>query len=158
MISGDGLPVEVAIRYGVQIADALAHAHERGVVHRDLKSANVIVTPEGRPKVLDFGLARRVIEAAGEATRSQSLTEAGTVSGTLSLWRRKFSRSDLWALGVMLYQAVTGSLPFQGRRGSRSARRSCGIRRRHCRRMCRRVWPGSSSACWPSRRGIPTGQ
>jgi serine/threonine protein kinase len=51
MICGDGLPVEMAIRYGVQIADALAHAHERGVVRRDLKSANVIITPEGRAKV-----------------------------------------------------------------------------------------------------------
>ncbi|MBI1786127.1 MAG: protein kinase [Acidobacteria bacterium] len=124
MISGDGLPVEVAIRYGVQIADALAHAHERGVVHRDLKSANVIVTPEGRPKVLDFGLAKRVIEAPGEATRSEPLTEAGAVSGTLSYMAPEVlrgepadPRSDLWALGVMLYQAVTGSLPFQGPTG-----------------------------------------
>src|SRR6185503_17506050 len=79
MVSSDGLPVEVAIRYAVQIADALAHAHERGVVHRDLKSANVIITPEGRPKVLDFGLAKRVLEGSEEATRTEApLTEAGT--------------------------------------------------------------------------------
>ena len=69
MVSGDGLPVEVAIRYAVQIADALAHAQERGVVHRDLKSSNVIITPEGRPKVLDFGLAKQVV-GPEEATRS----------------------------------------------------------------------------------------
>jgi serine/threonine protein kinase/Tfp pilus assembly protein PilF len=122
MVSSNGLPVEMAIRYGVQIADALAHAHERGVVHRDLKSANVIITPEGRPKVLDFGLAKRVIEGSQEATRTEApLTEAGTVVGTLAYMapevlrgERADARSDLWALGVMLYQAVTGTLPFRG--------------------------------------------
>ncbi len=124
MIGGDGLPAETAIRYGVQIADALAHAHERGVVHRDLKSANVIITPEGRPKVLDFGLAKRVIEGSGEATRSEPLTKAGAVSGTLSYMAPEVlrgepadARSDLWALGVMLYHAVSGTLPFQGPTG-----------------------------------------
>jgi len=122
MISGDGLPVEMSIRYGAQIADALAHAHEHGVVHRDLKSANVIITPAGRPKVLDFGLAKRVIEGSEEATRSEeSLTEAGAVLGTLSYMAPEVlrgdpadARSDLWALGVMLYHAVTGTLPFRG--------------------------------------------
>ncbi len=122
MISTDGLPVETTIRYGIQIADALAHAHERGVVHRDLKSANVIVTPEGRPKVLDFGLAKRLVEHAGEATRTaEPLTEAGTVAGTLSHMapealrgEQADARSDLWAFGVMLYHAVTGTLPFRG--------------------------------------------
>ncbi|MBI3472197.1 MAG: serine/threonine protein kinase [Candidatus Solibacter usitatus] len=85
LVSGGGLPVEVVIRYGAQIADALAHAHERGVVHRDLKSLNVIITPEGRPKVLDFGLAKRLIAGPEEATRSEEqLTEAGAVVGTLS--------------------------------------------------------------------------
>src|SRR5215467_7147620 len=64
MIAADGLPVETVIRYGTQLADALAHAHDRGIVHRDLKGANVVVTLEGRPKILDFGLARRVIEEA----------------------------------------------------------------------------------------------
>lgn len=123
MVSGDGLPVDTVIRYGAQIADALAHAHERGVVHRDLKNANVIITPEGRPKVLDFGLAKRVIEGSAEgATRTQEpLTEAGVVAGTLSYMAPEVlrgqpadARSDLWALGVMLYQAATGTLPFRG--------------------------------------------
>jgi eukaryotic-like serine/threonine-protein kinase len=60
---GGGLPIEAAGRYAAQIAGALAHAHERGVLHRDLKSSNVIITPDGRAKVLDFGLARRLQEA-----------------------------------------------------------------------------------------------
>ena len=62
-VAAGALSPEQVIRYGLQLAAALAHAHERGVVHRDLKSANVIVTPEGRVKVLDFGLARRATAA-----------------------------------------------------------------------------------------------
>ena len=55
LIPGEGLPAETVVRYGVQIADALAHAHQRGIIHRDLKSSNVMITSEGRAKVLDFG-------------------------------------------------------------------------------------------------------
>src|SRR2546429_9123732 len=85
MIGADGLPIEAAIRYAVQIADALAHAHERGVVHRDLKGANVVVTSEGRAKVLDFGLAKRLIVGGEEPTRTlEPITEAGSVAGTVS--------------------------------------------------------------------------
>ncbi len=118
---GEGLPVDSAIRYGVQIAGALAHAHERGFVHRDLKGANVLITADGRAKVLDFGLARRLPGPPGEATRTQGLTEAGTVVGTLSYMAPEVlrgepadARSDLWALGVVLYESVSGSLPFSG--------------------------------------------
>src|ERR1051326_1455295 len=123
LIGGDDLPVETVIRYGAQLADALAHAHERGVVHRDLKGANVIVTPEGRLKILDFGLAKRVIGERDEATHTiETLTSEGVVAGTVPYMapevlngERADARSDLWALGVMLYQALTGHLPFQGR-------------------------------------------
>ncbi len=120
---GAGLAAETAVRYGAQIADALVHAHEGGVVHRDLKSSNVIVTPAGRAKVLDFGLARRLDEGRGEeATRTQSgLTGAGMVVGTLDYiapevleGRPADGRSDIWALGVVLYEMVTGRLPFEG--------------------------------------------
>jgi serine/threonine protein kinase/tetratricopeptide (TPR) repeat protein len=117
------LPAEDLLRLGQQVADALAHAHERGVVHRDLKSANVVVTPEGRAKVLDFGLAKRVSghDLAAATTLSQpSLTKAGALAGTLAymapeqlLGQPADQRSDIWALGVVLYEMATGRLPFQ---------------------------------------------
>ena len=116
------LPPEDVLRYGLQLADALAHAHDRGVVHRDLKSANVMVTPEGRVKVLDFGLARRVSgeELAEVTTREHaSLTEGGAILGTLPYMAPEQlraqpadARSDVWALGVVLYEMAAGVRPF----------------------------------------------
>ncbi|HYM10215.1 MAG TPA: protein kinase [Bryobacterales bacterium] len=118
------LPLERTLRYGAQIADALAHAHERDIVHRDLKSANVMVTPEGRAKVLDFGLAKRAAPREAEATRTQGLTEAGTVVGTLHYMAPEVlrgatadARSDIWALGVILHEMASGELPFAGQTG-----------------------------------------
>ncbi len=125
-IPQEGLPSETLLRYGIQIADAVAHAHDHGIVHRDLKSANVMITPEGRAKVLDFGLAlRQRGEEFAEVTRSQvSLGESGTVSGTLhsiapEVLRGDASdpRSDVWALGVLLYEMAAGRLPFEGKTG-----------------------------------------
>ena len=118
-----GLPTETVARYGAQIASALEHAHERHVIHRDLKSSNVVVTPDGRVKVLDFGLARRAWESPeeGGATLSMALTEAGTVVGTPHYLAPEVlrggmadERSDLWALGVLLHEMASGTLPFQG--------------------------------------------
>jgi serine/threonine protein kinase/tetratricopeptide (TPR) repeat protein len=121
LIGTGGLPVETVIRYGAQIADALAHAHERGVVHRDLKSANVIVTPEGRAKVLDFGLAKRGAVDNASAENDDTATQEGTIAGTFAYMAPEVlrgepadPRSDLWALGVMLHEAVSGRLPFRG--------------------------------------------
>jgi len=124
LVPGQGLPVETVLRFGSQIADALAHAHERRIVHRDLKSANVVITPEGRAKVLDFGLAKRISgeELAEVTTRSQaSLTQAGALIGTVPYMAPEQlcgqpadARSDVWALGVMLYEMVAGARPFQG--------------------------------------------
>ena len=125
MVVQGRLPHEQALRYGVQLAEALEHAHARGVVHRDLKSANVIVTPEGRVKVLDFGLAKRLDERDVEATRSRaSLTQPGAVIGTLAYMAPEQlrgepadARSDIWALGVVLYEMVAGRRPFHGQTG-----------------------------------------
>jgi serine/threonine protein kinase/TolB-like protein/Tfp pilus assembly protein PilF len=109
------LPVEEALRYAEQIAGALAAAHEAGVVHRDVKPANVMVTGEGEVKLLDFGLAR-----LAEATR---LTEAGRQLGTISYMSPEQARgeevgpaADVWALGALLYEMVAGERPFQGER------------------------------------------
>jgi len=118
-----GLPIENVTRYGAQIASALAHAHERHVIHRDLKSSNVVVTADGRVKVLDFGLARRARESPDEsgATLSMALTETGAVVGTPHYLAPEVlrggmadERSDLWALGVLLHEMASGTLPFVG--------------------------------------------
>jgi Protein kinase domain len=117
------LTTEAVTRYGVQIADALAHAHDRQVVHRDLKGANVVITHDGRVKVLDFGLARRLEQATVDAiTRAQASVERDrAIAGTLPYMAPEVLtgetasyQSDIWALGVLLYEAATGQLPFEG--------------------------------------------
>jgi serine/threonine protein kinase len=121
-----GLPPESVLRYGAQIASALARAHDRGIIHRDLKTANIVITSDGLAKVLDFGLAKRLGGGLFEGpTRSlASLEEVSGVSGTLPYMapetlrgEQADHRSDLWALGVVLYEAACGHLPFQGRTG-----------------------------------------
>ena len=96
LIPTDGLPPESVIRYGTQIADALAHAHERGIVHRDLKSQNVVITPEGRAKVLDFGVATRIPQADAEAvTKTQeALPHTGMLVGTLAYMAPEVLRGE----------------------------------------------------------------
>jgi len=116
------LAVDEILQLGVQIADALAHAHERGVIHRDLKSANIVITPDGQAKVLDFGLARRIEhEHRGETETRVSWTEPGMLVGTLAYMapeqlkgQRADARSDVWSFGVVLYEMATGGQPFQG--------------------------------------------
>jgi eukaryotic-like serine/threonine-protein kinase len=125
---GDGpLPVADVLRYGQQMADALAHAHSRSVVHRDFKSSNVIITPEAQIKVLDFGLAKRLTggELADVTTATQqSLTAPEMVAGTLAYMAPEQlrghpadERSDIWALGVVLHEMATGVRPFQAQTG-----------------------------------------
>jgi Tol biopolymer transport system component len=118
-----GMPIEAVVRYGIQIADALAHAHRRGVIHRDLKTANVVISTEGRAKVLDFGLARRAPPDIGiTATRSGNASVTAGLAGTLAYMAPEIllgqiadERGDIWALGVLLWETATGELPFKGR-------------------------------------------
>ncbi len=127
LIPAEGLPVERVLDYGLQIAGAVSHAHERGIMHRDLKPSNVLVTPQGRVKVLDFGLAKHLDagDLAEAATASQpTLTQAGAVVGTLPYMAPEQLRgepadaqSDIWALGVLLYEMAAGFRPFKGQTG-----------------------------------------
>jgi serine/threonine protein kinase len=123
LLETDGLSADLVTRYGAQIADALSHAHEHGVIHRDLKSTNVVVTPQGRVKVLDFGLASRLRDAElRDAVSSKvPLTESRMIVGTLPYLAPELlrgepaeARTDIWALGVLLYEMATGAHPFRG--------------------------------------------
>ncbi len=117
-----GLAEDAVVRYGIQIADALAHAHDRGVIHRDLKSANVMLARDGRAKVLDFGLARGMREWQRTADTDPGTTVADDpAGGTLPYMspavlegRRPDAADDIWSLGVLLYELATGELPFRG--------------------------------------------
>ena len=123
LIPEGGMPGEQVNHYAAQIAGALAYAHEQGVIHGDLKGSNIILTPEGNIKLLDFGLGRR-IPRTGTAEITSSclpLAEAGATAGTLPYLAPEVLRgsptsvqSDVWALGVLLYQMATGGLPFGG--------------------------------------------
>jgi eukaryotic-like serine/threonine-protein kinase len=123
-IPPNGLPTESVLDLGAQVADAMDHAHTHGILHRDLKSANVRMTSSGQLKVLDFGLAMNIKEASFEGiTRSTSL-DSGSVVGTLAYMAPELLqgkapdvRTDIWSLGVLLYELAAGALPFQGRTG-----------------------------------------
>jgi hypothetical protein len=121
------LPVEEALRIGVEVAEALDRAHREGIVHRDLKPGNVMLTRHGA-KVLDFGLAK--LREAADAERGESaatvslnlsLTEDGRIVGTLPYMapeqlegRDTDARTDIFSLGIVLHEMVTGARPFQG--------------------------------------------
>lgn len=116
------LPVEDVLDLGVQIAEGLAEAHAAGIVHRDLKPGNVMVAPNGRVKLLDFGLARLEPPLGRNSDRGDAeatLTKEGAILGTIAYMspeqlqgRRVDSRSDVFSLGTLLYELATGTHPF----------------------------------------------
>jgi serine/threonine protein kinase len=123
LIPKEGLPIEKIVEIGSALADALAAAHDKGIVHRDLKPANVMVSNEGRVKVLDFGLAKDVRGPnLGDATlTSASHTQVGVVMGTPAYMspeqtsgRPLDHRTDIFSLGVVLHEMATGRRPFDG--------------------------------------------
>jgi Tol biopolymer transport system component len=118
------LPPEVVVRHGIQIADALDHAHASGIVHRDLKPANVVIGADGRVKLLDFGIAARLPQdtAAEASVTTESVAGwSGPLAGTVPYMAPETLRgdapgtgADLWALGVVLYELSSGRRPFAG--------------------------------------------
>jgi hypothetical protein len=117
------LDIEQTIEHGIALADALDAAHGRGLIHRDLKPANVFITTRGVVKILDFGLAKSVLESDADVTRSvnQSLTSTGTTLGTVAYMSPEQLRgepldvrTDLFSLGLVLYEMATGERAFGG--------------------------------------------
>lgn len=118
------LSLDSVFSIALQVGDALAAAHAKGIVHRDIKSSNIIISPGGKAKVLDFGLAKLLsdkgrVEAA--ETQAEELTSLGTPLGTpsymspeLANGERADHRSDIFSFGVVLYEMATGKLPFRG--------------------------------------------
>ena len=121
-----GLPLSDLLKYAIPIVDAVAAAHARGIVHRDLKPANVMVTGDGRVKVLDFGVAKLLDRTPADAASAPTVTGApatfiGQIVGTAAYMspeqaegRLVDHRSDIFALGILFYELATGVRPFRG--------------------------------------------
>src|SRR5262249_23959936 len=131
LLKGRELDLLGALEIGIQVANGLAKAHEAGIVHRDIKAENIMVTPDGHAKILDFGLAKLLDPApsgppgsAEELSHMETIakTQAGMVMGTLRYMSPEQARgqavdqrSDIFSLGVVLYEMVTGQVPFDGK-------------------------------------------